>query len=423
MNELECIGCGVTIQSKDKDAIGYAPSSSSTRTEVYCQRCFKLRHYNKNESVSLDSDDFLQMVSTIHNTDSLVVHLIDIFDVDGTLLKNLLRIVGNNPIILVGNKVDLLPKSTNRSQLKNWVRGDTKEVGLKVIDVYLISSIKGIGLDELAIRMEKERNKKDIYVVGVTNVGKSTFINQFIQQSTGEKNAITTSYFPGTTLGFINIPLDDHSALIDTPGIVNPYQMSHYVSKDDLKIITPNKEIKYRNYQLNEKQTILLFINILLDDHSALIDISKILNPYQMAHYVSKDDLKIITPNKEIKSRNYQLDDGQTLFIGGLARFDFVKGEKQSFVCYFSNRIDIHRTKLENADALYERQLGELLLPPNEETLEQLPALVKNAYRIDQPNTDIVFPGLGWITILQGNITVEVYSPKGVAISIRKSFI
>ena len=366
MNEFQCIGCGVTIQSEDKDAIGYAPSSSLTRTEIYCQRCFKLRHYNKNETVSLDSDDFLEMVSTIHNTNSLVIHLIDIFDVDGTLLKNLLRIVGNNPIILVGNKVDLLPKSTNKHQLKNWLSAAAKEVGLKVMDVYLISSIKGIGLDDLAVRMEKERRKKDIYVVGVTNVGKSTFINQFIQRSTGEKNAITTSYFPGTTLGFINIPLDDNSALIDTPGIVNPYQM---------------------------------------------------------AHYVSKDDLKIITPNKEIKSRNYQLNDGQTLFIGGLARFDFVKGEKQSFVCYFSNRIEIHRTKLANADALYERQLGELLTPPNKETLEQLPALVKNAYRIDEPNTDIVFPGLGWITILQANITVEVYSPKGVAISIRKSFI
>ena len=366
MNEQQCIGCGVTLQSEYKDALGYVPASTLNDKEVLCQRCFKLRHYNKIETVPIDSDDFLQMVSSIHKTDSLIIHLIDIFDVDGTLLKNLLRIVGNNPIILVGNKVDLLPKSTNKGKLKNWLLHMAKEVGLKVIDVYLVSSVKGIGLDELALRMEKERKQKDIYVVGVTNVGKSTFINQFIQRSTGEKEAITTSYFPGTTLGFISIPLDEHSALIDTPGIINPYQM---------------------------------------------------------AHYVSKEDLKMITPVKEIKSRNYQLNDGQTLFIGGLARFDFVKGEKQSFVCYFSNRLHIHRTKLENADALYERQLGELLLPPTSETLKQLPPLVKNSYRIEQSNMDIVFPGLGWITVLTGNITVEVHSPKGVAVSIRRSLI
>src|SRR5699024_6480447 len=96
--------------------------------------------------------------------------------------------------------------------------------------------------------------------------------------SVGEKDVITTSYFPGTTLGFIEIPLDDTTSMIDTPGIVNDDQMAHYVSKHDLKIITPGKEIKPRGYQLNEKQT---------------------------------------------------------LFFGGLARLDFLRGEKQSFVCYF----------------------------------------------------------------------------------------
>ncbi|HLR72752.1 MAG TPA: ribosome biogenesis GTPase YqeH [Pseudogracilibacillus sp.] len=365
MDKLYCLGCGVEIQTEDKTGLGYAPPSSLKNEDVLCQRCFQLRHYNKNVTVSLDSDDFLQLVSTIHGTDSLIIHLIDIFDVDGTLLKNLKRIVGNNPILLVGNKVDLLPKSTNKGKLRNWLLKAAKENGLKVKDVYLISSVKGIGVDELAVRMEEERNQKDIYVVGVTNVGKSTFINQFIQRATGEKNAITTSYFPGTTLGFISIPLDDRHALIDTPGI---------------------------------------------------------MNPSQMAHFVSKEDLKLITPTKEIKSRNYQLDDNQTLFIGGLARFDFIKGEKQSFVCYFSNRITLHRTKLSNADDLYDRQVGSILTPPNEETLESLPPLVKQSYRIEQPNTDIVFPGLGWITILKGNITVEVHAPKGVAVSIRQSF-
>jgi|SRR5699024_6239608 len=365
MNDEQCIGCGVTLQSEDKDKIGYVPHSSLDKEDVLCQRCFKLRHYNKNETVSLDSHDFLQMVSTIHKTDSLIVHVIDIFDVDGTLLQNLQRIVGNNPILLVGNKVDLLPKSTNKGKLKNWLLKTAKDVGLKIKDVHLVSSVQDIGINELAIQMEQERNNKDIYVVGVTNVGKSTFINQFIQRSTGVKQAITTSYFPGTTLGFISVPLDNRSALIDTPGIINSRQM---------------------------------------------------------AHYVSKQDLKLITPNKEIKSRNYQLNDEQTLFIGGLARFDFVKGQKQTFVCYFSNQLYIHRTKLDNADDVYERQIADLLKPPNEETLQQLPPLVRTSYRIEEPNTDIVFPGLGWITILQGDVTVEVHSPKGVTVSIRKSF-
>lgn len=364
--ELICMGCGVTLQSEDEDKLGFIPKSQMGKTDLVCKRCFQLRHYNKQQAVPLDSDDFLELVGTISNTDSLVVHVIDIFDVEGTLLKSLPRIVGNNPILLVGNKVDLLPKSTNHQKLKNWLFKMAKEAGIKVIDVYLISSQKGHHLDELALRMESERNHKDIYVVGVTNVGKSTFINQFIKRSTGVKEAITTSYFPGTTLGFIEIPLDDKSALIDTPGIINKYQMAHYISKQDLKIISPKKEIKPRNYQLNSEQT---------------------------------------------------------LFIGGLVRFDFVKGEKQSFVCYFANELLIHRTKLENADQLYERQRGKLLTPPNEESMKVLPELVKQSYRILEPYTDIVFPGLGWITILSGNVTIEVHSPKGIGTSVRKSFI
>lgn len=363
-NDVQCIGCGVGLQSEKENELGFIPKSSMEQDNPLCKRCFNLRYHNKNVAVSLEDDDYLKMVSSIRATDSLVVHLIDIFDANGTFINSLPRIIGDNPVLLVGNKVDLLPKSTNKRKLEQWLYRLAKNIGLKVIGVHLISSKKGHQIKELAKKMDIERKHKDIYVVGVTNVGKSTFINRFIQESTGEKQAITTSYYPGTTLGFIEIPLDEKSALIDTPGIINHQQMAHYVSKADLKLITPKNEVKARNYQLNS---------------------------------------------------------GQTLFIGGLARFDFVKGEKQAFVCYFANDVKIHRTKLENADSLYERQVGKLLSPPNEETLKILPRLVKSSHKIKEAYTDVVFPGLGWITILNKDVTIEAHSPEGVAITIRSS--
>ena len=364
-NKHHCEGCGVPLQTEDKKALGYVPKSSLERDYILCQRCFQLRHYNKNVTVSLSSDDYLKMVSSIHDKEGIVVHIVDVFDVDGTLLKNLHRIVGDKKIFLVANKVDLLPKSTNFKKVHDWLRRILKEARIEVEEVFLMSAKKGYQVNELAMALETARNKEDIYVVGVTNVGKSTFINQLIQRSTRLKEAITTSYFPGTTLDFIKIPLDHHSAMIDTPGIVNEGQISHYISEEDLKIIVPRREVKPRNYQLNPEQT---------------------------------------------------------LFFGGLARFDFVKGEMQPFVCYFSNNLRIHRTKLDKADELYERQLGDLLSPPNEKTLEQLPPLVKQSYRITEPNTDIVFSGLGWITVKAGNITVDVHYPKGLTVSLRESF-
>src|SRR5699024_6800164 len=98
-------------------------------------------------------------------------------------------------------------------------------------------------------------------------------------------------------------------------------------------------------------------IEIPLDDSAFLIDTPGIVNKQQMAHYVSKRDLRVITPSKEVKPRGFQLHDQQTLFFGGLARLDFIKGDKQTFVCYFSQQLFIHRTKLTHADSLYKNQL------------------------------------------------------------------
>src|SRR5690625_4358607 len=280
MKEMACQGCGVALQSDDPKGVGYIPPSSLENDNPLCKRCFRLKHYNEIQDVAVTDDDFLKMISSIRNTKSLVVHLIDIFDVNGTLLQSLPRVVGDNPIVLVGNKMDLLPKSTSERKLIHWLKASAKEAGLIVQDVLLISSVKGHGFQQLEEKIDTIRENRDVYIVGTTNVGKSTFINRLIKASTGYSNVITTSYFPGTTLGFIEIPLDNHTSLIDTPGIVN-------------------KE--------------------------------------QIAHYVSADDLKVITPRKEIKPRIYQLNSGQTLFIGGMARLDFIKGAKQPFVCYFSN--------------------------------------------------------------------------------------
>lgn len=364
-NKHQCEGCGVYLQSDNPQELGYVPASALEREHILCQRCFKLRHYNKNVTVSLSSDDYLKMVSSIHDQEGIVVHIIDVFDVDGTLLKNLHRIVGRKKVFLVANKVDLLPKSTNMKKVHDWLRRILKEARINVEEVYLMSAKKGYQVDELAMALESAREQKDIYVVGVTNVGKSTFINALIKRSTRLQDAITTSYFPGTTLNFIKIPLDHQSAMIDTPGIVNEGQMTHYVAEEDLKFIVPREEVR---------------------------------------------------------PRNYQLQSGQTLFFGGLARLDFIKGDRQPFTCYFSNELPIHRTKLEKADSLYESQRGTLLRPPSEAHIERLPSLITQSYRISEPNTDIVFSGLGWVSVKEANITVELHYPKGVTVSLRESF-
>ncbi|MCA1031831.1 ribosome biogenesis GTPase YqeH [Bacillus timonensis] len=363
-NKYSCIGCGVEIQTESRDKLGYAPPAALKKETIICQRCFKLKHYNEIQDVELTDDDFLRILNGIGQTDALIVKIVDIFDFNGSWLPGLHRFVGHNNILLVGNKVDLLPKSVKYNKLINWMKQSAKELGLRPIDVSLISAEKGHGIKEIAEAIEHYREGKDVYVVGCTNVGKSTFINRMIKEFSGEENVITTSHFPGTTLDLIEIPLDDGTALIDTPGIINHHQMAHHVSKEDLKVLTPKKEIKSRVFQLNE---------------------------------------------------------AQTLFFGGLARFDFVTGDRQAFVCYFSNELNIHRTKLEKADELYNKHAGELLQPPT--NLEELSPLVSKEIMVKEAKTDVVFSGLGWVTVNEPNVKIVAHVPRGVGVIVRKSLI
>jgi len=367
MNEMpNCIGCGAVIQTEDKDGLGYAPLSSLEKETVICQRCFRLKNYNEIQPVSLTDDDFLRILNGLGEQEGLIVKIVDIFDFNGSWLPGLHRFVGKNPVLLVANKADLLPKSVKTNKVINWLKREAKALGLQPVDVMLVSAHKGKGMAEVVEAIEQYRKGKDVFVVGCTNVGKSTFINRIIKQATGEGEVITTSHFPGTTLDMIEIPLDDGAALYDTPGIINHHQMAHYLDASELKYIMPKKEIKPKVYQQNA---------------------------------------------------------GQTLFIGALARFDFMKGERSAFTVHVANDLPIHRTKLEKADQLYAEHKGELLAPPTAEHIEKLPELVRHEFSIKEPKTDVVFSGLGWITVQHANVVVAAYAPKGVQVFIRPSLI
>lgn len=366
--ELRCIGCGAVIQSDDKTKPGYTPRAAVKKglasNELYCQRCFRLRHYNEVAPVSLTDDDFLQLLNHIRDAHALIVYVVDIFDLNGSLIPGLHRFVGDNPVLLVGNKEDLLPRSLRRSRLRDWMRQQVNLAGIRPLSTVLVSAKKNHQIDHLLEQIEKYRQHRDVYVVGVTNVGKSTLINQIIKQRTGVQDLITTSRFPGTTLDKIEIPLDDGHQLIDTPGIIHQHQM---------------------------------------------------------AHVLPAEDLKLVAPQKEIKPRTYQLTAGQTIFLGGIGRFDYVKGPKNGIVAYFDNNLLLHRTKLSNADDFYHKHLGDLLTPPTKQHRDQLPPLERIEFTTEK-KTDVVFEGLGWITVPQG-VTVAGWAPLGVGVLTRRAMI
>lgn len=132
-------------------------------------------------------------------------------------------IIGAKPRIAAMNKADLADEAVSREWMK-WYAS-------KGYTVIFIDSIKGTGIDrlkaslrsEMKERLERDRQKGRIFrpirtmVVGIPNVGKSSFINKI----SGKAGAITGDK-PGVTRGKQWIRLNEEIELLDTPGILWP---------------------------------------------------------------------------------------------------------------------------------------------------------------------------------------------------------
>ena len=364
MEEIRCYGCGALIQSDDEKKIGYVPKNALNRDEVLCRRCFKLKNYHQIQASNMTDDEFLAILNSIGEQDCLVVYLIDLFDFNGSLIQGLSRHINYNDLIVVGNKRDILPKSIKDNKIIHWLRRQLKLEGIKPLDVLLTSGKKNYHLDELMEMIDKYRKGRSVYVVGATNVGKSSLINSLLRAySSQTSNLITTSEFPGTTLDLIEIPLDDESSIFDSPGIVNRHQIAHLVDENVLQTILPQSELRPINFQLN--------------DH-------------------------------------------QSLYFGGLARFDYLTGEKTSITCYFHRQLKIHRTKLEKADELYNRHLT--LTPEPKDTLN-IEDFKTYKFKLPEYKVDLVISGLGFVTINCANAQIEVKVPSDVGVFIREALI
>ncbi len=365
----QCIGCGATIQTSNPTEMGYLPTSAFEKglekDQFYCQRCFRLRHYNELQDIEISDDIFLERLHDIQDDqDAYIINLVDIFDVEGSLIDGLSRFIGNQPFAIVANKVDLLPYSTKLPRVKHWLKEIVAEHGLKPDEVLLISANQVTSLEDLIRLIRNKVQTRNVYIVGVTNVGKSTLINKIIQYFGGEKEVITTSNQPGTTLDMIYIPLTKETGIIDTPGIIRRSQMAHYVDRDSYKAVMPTKTLKPMVFQLNP---------------------------------------------------------GQTIFLGGLGRIDYKEGPRMAMTIYVSRELYIHRTKLEKADDFYTKHVGQLLTPPVEADAETFPPLKKQNFKLNE-DQDIAMSGLGWMTVNQ-TVNLDVWVPAGIQLSKRQSII
>ena len=150
-----CKGCGVTLQSTDPNAIGYTPKEGSE----YCQRCFRLMHYDDltvSMRTGIDPD---QIIEQIAKMDALIIYVVDLFDFEAGMIPGLARKLPDKDILMVCAKRDILPDTLNHEKVARFVFARLKELNIKVKGLVLTSKLHSEGIDDVkeAIRMQMLR--------------------------------------------------------------------------------------------------------------------------------------------------------------------------------------------------------------------------------------------------------------------------
>lgn len=241
----KCLGCGAILQDNDQQNVGYTKNINGK----YCERCFRIKNYNDYKIVEADIKEFYEIIDKIKLTNSLVLLVVDVMS-SGSELKNLSSKLRSKPLIVV-SKRDIFSYKVNDQKILDLI-------DIPCVDKIAVSSDKNYNMDLLMEKINTYKRGKKVYVVGLTNSGKSTLINKIIYNYTDLDMNITTSMLPSTTLNTIDIEINDTLTLVDTPGIIDKGNITNYLDSFYLKKLLIKKEIKPITYQIKCKQYILV---------------------------------------------------------------------------------------------------------------------------------------------------------------------
>jgi len=404
----------------------------SSEKKVICQRCHKLQNTGQvSETLrpgwttepSLKQEHFRKILQPIKK--GVVVVLVDVFDFHASVLPQLESLLlqeeeeNLNPIMIVVNKIDLLPNKLGKRKLRieNWIRNELDHLGVTTLlhkhnkalrnnsrsvtstsgMLRLVSCKTGFGVDGMLkkVRDLADEFDTDVYVVGAANAGKSTLMNHLLKKNNDnycsnnvtkkkkkkspgkvsqEKLHITTSPLPGTTLQFIKINIGNGRSLYDTPGLLIPGTVTSKLTPEELKMVVPRKQVQPVTFR--------------------------------------------VAPGKCV------------LIGGGLATIEILPPSKPFlFTFYISNEVKLHPTDSAKMNETIQKQVGKLLVPPldpnrlnaiiGENNLDQTDLIIEGC-GWKEASADVAIRGLGWIAITgAGKARVRVGVPHGIGVSVR----
>ena len=184
------------------------------------------------------------------------------------------------------------------------------------------------------------------------------------------KNTVTVSKYPGTTLKTVKFQLPQTQTFFhDTPGIIPQGRISDMVCEScNLKIV----------------------------------------------------------PSSEISRKTFKLPYDRVFMFGGLAWMRILTDYETNpiFTAYASKEVQFHETNLDKVEAILKDKTGNFLTPPCDYCKEDYYAKEWKTEVLEiEEKEELVFKGLGWITVKRGPLKVEVHVPKDAELIIRDAFV
>ncbi|KAH3782506.1 hypothetical protein DPMN_160423, partial [Dreissena polymorpha] len=432
LSEVPCGGCGAMLHCLDPAIPGFVPQEvykTNKLDEIKCRRCMYIT-WNENQNVvqEVDMNVYKSIFHRIKKNNSLVLMVVDVNDLANSFIPDFLKLIGNRtPLVVVGNKVDLIPKDSKGylDRILSRMAEECYQANLVAKDnikhVCLVSAKTGYGIEELVNKLFNFwKNEGNVYLVGVTNSGKSTLFNKLLDSDFCKYTCrdivqrATVSRLPGTTmnvLGFPNMRARNFYLALRTERLIANREREQALfkkQKDKLKrygrsdnavlkghvgktefrseeevekwrekhastgnsfatysldSLTPEADTDINEETEVKPESLLLPRRTILPDEFPdscwTYDTPGLVNPDLVVNYLTQDELKLVLKQKVIHPRTFVMRPGTTMFITGLARIDYLEGVPNTlFTAHIGMMLPVHVMDTEKADEFYMQTIG-----------------------------------------------------------------
>lgn len=138
-------------------------------------------------NLQVSPEQFRAVIQKIQPLNALVLLIVDLLDIPDSIIPDLPELVGTNKhIIVLGNKIDLLPMDSSNylQRIRRHLTQCCHDAGFgtQLADIHLISAKTGYGVEALVSSLQRSwKYKGDVYLVGLANAGKSTLFNTLLE--------------------------------------------------------------------------------------------------------------------------------------------------------------------------------------------------------------------------------------------------